>query len=266
VIERIVRRLLRPMRGKPARQSFFELLLKQALLGMGVGTGSGVEESGESQVCEVIEKRVTSDMLMCVFDVGANRGDYLRMLLNRWGNSLLEVHAFEPSARLYRELEASVVDPRVCKNRLALSDRSGTAVLHTSPRQPGLGSLFDRHLDHIGGTLTDSEEVTLTTLDAYCSEKGVKGIQLLKMDIEGSELYALRGASGMLDEGRIDAIQFEFGGANIDSRTFFRDFWEILSPRYDIYRVLKHGLYRIEGYHERLELFSCTNYLALKRK
>jgi FkbM family methyltransferase len=265
MIRRIVRRLLKPMRGKPKRQPFFEWLLKQAELGMSVGTGSGVERSGELVACEVVESRVSVESPICVFDVGANRGDYTRMLLERWADRKLAIHAFEPSERLFRQLEVVVPDPRVRKNRVALGDRVGTAILYTNPDHPGLGSLFDRHLDHLGKRLGHSEEVTLMTIDGYCRQQHVKCVDLLKLDIEGNELSALHGARTMLEEGRIDAIQFEFGGANVDSRTYFRDFWELLSPGFQLYRILQHGLYRIGHYHERLELFSCTNFLALRR-
>jgi FkbM family methyltransferase len=254
------------MRGKPSRQPFFEWLLRQSELGMGVGTGSDVEESGEALVIEAIEKRIPPRESICVFDVGANRGDYIRMLLSRWAERSLMVHAFEPSEGLYRLLVVAATDSRVCTNRLALSDQPGTATLYTNPDQPGLGSLFDRHLDHVEKSLVETEEVTVTTIDAYCRERRIERIHLLKMDIEGNELFALRGAGDMMSGRRIDAIQFEFGGANVDSRTFFRDFWELLSPMYDINRVLRHGLHSIDRYHERLELFSCTNFLALRRE
>ena len=61
-------------------------------------------------------------------------------------------------------------------------------------------------------------------------------------------------------KGCIGAIQIEFGGCNIDSRTYFRDFWNLLHEDYSAYRILKDGLWEITNYTERLECFCNTNY------
>ena len=46
-------------------------------------------------------------------------------------------------------------------------------------------------------------------------------IDLLKLDVEGHELYLLSAKKFI---SKISVIQFEFGGCNIDTRTYFRDF------------------------------------------
>jgi hypothetical protein len=84
------------------------------------------------------------------------------------------------------------------------------------------------------------------------------------MDIEGHELFALKGASEALRT-KIHLIQFEFGGANIDSRTYFIDFWRLLSPNFEIFRLTANGLISIKSYSEIYEIFLNTTYYA-KRK
>ncbi len=69
----------------------------------------------------------------------------------------------------------------------------------------------------------------------------------------------------MLGSGAVDFIQFEFGGCNIDSRTYFQDFYYLLNDRYKISRILKDGLYPISRYKEMYEAFTTTNYLAEKK-
>jgi hypothetical protein len=49
-------------------------------------------------------------------------------------------------------------------------------------------------------------EIPVTTLDQFCAKNGVERIDILKMDIQGAELPALRGASRLLREGRIGLI------------------------------------------------------------
>ncbi len=66
--------------------------------------------------------------------------------------------------------------------------------------------------------------VKLSTLDSYCKNKNITQIDFLKMDIEGNEYKALLGACEMIENGAINSIQIEFGGCNVDSRTYFKDY------------------------------------------
>jgi FkbM family methyltransferase len=59
-------------------------------------------------------------------------------------------------------------------------------------------------------TSTGETEVEATTLDAIATQEGIEHIDLLKLDLEGHELEALRGASRMLKDRRIRRIYAEF--------------------------------------------------------
>lgn len=68
------------------------------------------------------------------------------------------------------------------------------------------------------------ETVSIERIDNLCSQLGITVIDSLKLVIEGHELAALQGCSTLLTKGKINYIQFEFDGCNIDSRTYFHDF------------------------------------------
>jgi hypothetical protein len=121
-------------------------------------------------------------------------------------------------------------------------------------------------LKHIRIKLSHTEQVRITTVDDFCQSNGIDRIHLLKLDVEGYELKVLEGASRLLAARAIDFIQFEFGGCNIDSRTYFRDFFDMLAPQYSVYRVVKDGLKEIISYSETLEVFTTTNYLCELRR
>jgi len=53
------------------------------------------------------------------------------------------------------------------------------------------------------------------------------------------------------------------GRTNIDSRTFLRDYYELLNSNYRIYRILKNGLVEMKKYSEFDEVFMTTNYFAV---
>jgi hypothetical protein len=111
--------------------------------------------------------------------------------------------------------------------------------------------------------MRELERVSVASLDDFCKRHSIRSIDLLKLDAEGHELPILRGASGLLRDGAIRAIQFEFGGCDLDSDTTLRDFFDLLSPNYEIFRILRNGL-RPVTYSERWEIFMTTNFLALR--
>ena len=107
------------------------------------------------------------------------------------------------------------------------------------------------------------ETVRLRRLEDFCQENNIEKIHLLKVDVEGNELCVFKGGGDIIASARAEIIQFEFGGSNIDSRTYFRDFWELLSSKYRLYRILKDGFAKIERYSELDEVFVMTNFLAV---
>jgi FkbM family methyltransferase len=200
-----------------------------------------------------------------VLDVGANKGLWSRALLAGAGQRLARLVAFEPSQHNWAEIEA-IADPRLMLIRAAVSDQAGSAVLHMDEAGSGLASLLNRDLDHVGLAFGQREEVKTIRLDSICDELGIGRIDFLKLDIEGHELAALRGAEALLKRNAIRALSFEFGGANIDSRTYFRDFWTLLQREhgFTISRIVPGSNPElVTRYHERLECFATTNFLAI---
>jgi hypothetical protein len=83
------------------------------------------------------------------------------------------------------------------------------------------------------------------------------------MDVEGHELDVLMGGLNTLTLAQV--VQFEFGGCNIDTRTFFQDFWYLLTDAgFALYRISDSGPVRIPQYSELDECFRTTNYLAVR--
>jgi FkbM family methyltransferase len=245
-------------------QGFYEKLYTLALRGMNYGNGGNYRESGEKWVIEYVRRTFRNEKLV-VFDVGANVGNYglaLRSILGQGAS----IYAFEPSAATYAKLQAALGnDQSVVLNKVGLSNQAGTLTLYSNAEGSDFASVYERNLDHHGVQMNQKEEIQLKTLDDYCAEMQIERIHFLKLDIEGNELNALKGASNLLEKGAIAMIQFEFGGCNVDARTFFRDYWLLLHDQFRIYRILKDGLAEVKQYNENFEIFANINYLAIKR-
>ncbi len=226
-----------------------------------------VDESGELYALDFARNRLQNDGTAIVVDVGANVGQFAMAAAIRL--KAAHIYSFEPSSHAYALLQAGIrdaglqeiIDPQHC----ALSDREEDAVLYSSQPGAAIASLYDLHNPPVAFKPEFNETVTTTTLDKFCADHRIERIDYLKIDVEGHEFSVLRGAARMLSERRIRFVQFEFGEANIDSRTFMRDFFELLATDFDLYRIVSNGLRKISTYHPNLEVFATINYLAVRK-
>jgi FkbM family methyltransferase len=231
-----------------------------ARLVQGKGWVSGTVGSEVGAILRLLPSREA-----VVLDVGANHGLWTRTLLERARSNVGRILLFEPSLANATHLAPLATDPIVEVVSLALSDVAETRTLYSDRPGSGLASLHRRRLEHFNIRHEAIETVRTTTLDEYTREAGIDRIDFMKLDVEGHEFNVLRGALGLLASGRIRALSFEFGGGNLDSRTYFQDFWYLLSGfGFRLHRIVPGGrLLPIERYTEDLESFSATNYVAV---
>jgi FkbM family methyltransferase len=200
-----------------------------------------------------------------IIDAGANLGDWSRKILAN--KSMFEtLLVIEPQSIHIPSLQKlSGKNVRVVVEQVAIGAAPGELTIYADKAGSRLASLYKRNLKHVGLSMMLQEVVQITTLDALAEKHDLRHIAYLKLDLEGHELEALKGAEKLLERNAIDAISFEFGGCNIDSRTYIKDFWSLLVDRYhfSLYRLLpKQRLKRLSEYSESLEQFSWQNILA----
>jgi len=200
---------------------------------------------------------------LIVFDVGANVGLYTQEILVQL--KMCEVYAFEPSHLSGLNFKKRFIDsPRVKFFNIGLGDKAGIRTLYSDIYGSSGSSLTNRRLQHFGYQFVNQELVEINTLDNFCKIMGVIP-DLLKIDVEGHEMDVLLGSLEVID--KISIIQFEFGGCNIDTRTFFQDFWYFFKQHdFMLYRITNNGPLLVNRYSEADEYFSTTNYLATNNR
>ena len=147
-----------------------------------------------------------------IIDAGASIGDISQKLANLF--PLATVHAIEPYPPFHESLESiASKNKRIRPAKLALSDQNGSKFLQIN-KSEGTNSLLKSNEDgkKIYGDLlstTGQIKVKSQTLDDFIHEHAIEQVDLLKLDLQGSELPALIGASKALSEGRIKCILCE---------------------------------------------------------
>lgn len=252
--------------GNHLIQHLFEKQVLALNHALGIGAGGEFSESGEYVLFDLLEERCQPPY--CIFDVGSNKGQFLNYAVGCLKVEEFCLHCFEPSLETFGILEKSrVADDRIKLNNIGLGSAKSESMLYSNAKGAEGASLTKRDLDHLGISFSYSEVVQIETLDDYCANNKVDQIHILKMDIEGHELDALRGSIKMIMKNAIDMILFEFGGCNIDTRRFFRDYWHFFqNTNMDIHRVTPSGyLSKITQYKEEYEQFLCSNFIAIRR-
>lgn len=231
----------------------------------GRGAGTGWDLAGEVRVAASFIRRDDA----VVFDVGANLGEWSNGLRRVLRTRRCKIYQFEPSPTCVRALQLQC-QPLTAITPMALADQPGVQILYSStPGSPQASLTPRRDTYHQTDTPFLTESVDVTTLALVMHSYAITQIDFLKIDVEGHELEVLVGAGDLLHPDVISAISFEFGSGNINTRTFFHDFWDLLHPRgYQLARILPGGrLLPVPEYYEDLEFFrSVSNYLAVAPK
>lgn len=135
-----------------------------------------------------------------VFEIGANYGQYSRVLSSLVGKSG-RIHAFEPASITYDLLVRNVRLLRlsnVVPHRVALSDKIGSTELHTPIKREGVFGVAVASLEPDQNLETVSEAIEMDTLDHFVETHNIGKIGLLRCDVEGAELSVLQGGTKTL--------------------------------------------------------------------
>ncbi len=138
-----------------------------------------------------------------VVDAGANIGVYSQFLSSCVGPTGV-VHSFEPSPENFRRLQSATRKlANVLLSQAAVGECSGRSKLYVSDQLN-----VDHRTYETEGDSRPAVQIDVIALDDYF--KPGQRVDLIKMDIQGYELHALRGANRVLADNPSAKLLLEF--------------------------------------------------------
>ena len=87
-----------------------------------------------------------------------------------------------------------------------------------------------------------SFKIKTNTLDNFCKEKKIKKIDILKIDVEGSELKVLEGSKKILDKTNIIQVEILQNKKNFDK---IKNKVTILLKKYNFHKISEKNIYSV---------------------
>lgn len=219
-----------------------------------------MESNGE---LNFIKKNI--DKLDVVFDIGANIGEWTIAIRNI--KSDIVVHAFEPCKLTYDKLSSNLSNSTgVFLNKTAIGDKEGSLEMFVYENEAGVNSFYAREgvmqLNKLNKT---TEKVRVDTVDNYIFSRKIKYVDLVKIDVEGHEVFVIDGMRNALSKRKIRYVQFEYGGTFIDSKCFLKDIFNIAKQyNYHMYKIMQNSVKRFDCYDQKVENFQYANWIMSK--
>ncbi len=173
-----------------------------------------------------------------VFDVGANIGQTVRQVRRFLPSSV--IHSFEPVPSSFEKLCTNTQNfTNLTVNHAAVGAKPGTIEIIENA-QSVMSSILP--LGPAGwGVEKSRHTVTVQSVDSYSSFHQVDFIDLLKIDTQGYEMEVLRGASEMMQSGKIGLIYLEL---------IISDLYKDMAPLDELLKFLREKQYRLMSMYD----------------
>ncbi|MGO8676426.1 MAG: FkbM family methyltransferase [Limisphaerales bacterium] len=144
--------------------------------------------------------RQVAPQMMTVIDGGANVGQFARAAADTFPGAC--IYSFEPLPAAAEQFSRNLTDcPRVKLIRSALGSRDGTVAFHPNEYSQS-SSVLPQAAEHTMSFSKDKQlrsiEVPIMRLDTFAAGRVLAAPLLIKLDLQGFELEALKGGVELL--------------------------------------------------------------------
>lgn len=191
---------------------------RTAIKALAMASGYEIRRATPTYLPYDAQKLLVTKPAPVIMDVGANVGSVSQIYRRLF--PLAEIYAFEPSPDAFAKLAGlAESDDHMSPFQVALSDKRGELTLHVNasqatnsllPTEPEIATYWGGGVIGAPALATQGQiAIKAETLDLFCDEHGIEGIDILKIDAQGSELGVLRGAEGLFQRGAVGLVFLE---------------------------------------------------------
>ncbi|MBA4409135.1 MAG: hypothetical protein C0397_06915 [Odoribacter sp.] len=242
-----------------AHNSFFKVLagFGRSMNRLYENRNHDIHSNGELTILKKIARTNPS----VIIDGGANTGDY-SLLTNQY-NPDCKIYSFEPVEATFQCLTENVKD-----NKNIIPVRKGLYNKNCSKEINVFDSDQHSSIYDIQGLNYDSNQKLMIELvrgDDFMEENEIDSIDFLKLDIEGAEYDALIGFENSIRNGKIKAVQFEYGYINISTKILLIDYYNFFEANDYIVGKIFPKTVEFRKYEFKYEDFIGPNFIAVKK-
>ena len=160
----------------------------------------------------ILSKLLKKEKKITIIDAGASIGKTTEKLSKIF--PLASIHALEPYTPFFNQLQSTVnKNKNIITKKLALTYENSSRTLNIN-KSAGTNSLLDSSNEgkEIYGNQLETIEtikVKCKKLDDYLKEERIDDVDLIKLDLQGSELDAIRGGFESFKKGKIKYVLCE---------------------------------------------------------
>ncbi len=177
----------------------------------------------EKETTALVKRIIKPEMI--ILDIGAHIGYYAK-LFSKLAGKKGSICAFEPEEENFQLLKkntGNLENVRIFKK--AVSDKDGFIDFYRAKNNTGHHSILSSEICQ--------EKITVPALklDSFIKNENIKNVDLIKIDIEGGEPCAFRGAQNLLSQPHLTIIM-EFAPDNFKNETEAVDFLKNLNVQF----------------------------------
>ena len=216
-----------------------------------------LHSNGELTVLQKIAKHNPA----VIIDGGANIGGY-SLQINKCSPNA-RIYAFEPVKSTFNKLKENVsaykniipIEKGLFKNNCTKEINVFASNTHSS--------LYD--IKGLSYQSNQKQLIELVSGDDFLKNNEINEVDFLKIDIEGAEYDAIIGFEEHITQGKIKAIQFEYGYINITTKKLLIDYYAYFESKGYVLGKIFPKTVEFREYDYKYEDFLGPNFIAVKK-